>query len=395
MSDAINMDLYNVINIIENYNIKLTSEFLPIEDTSGLVSASEIKAPFDFPEKKRSRMDGFAFDIKIADFKKKLKVVAHLNANETYDHKLQADECIRCSTGSNLSKNQNAVVPIEFCNESNGYIEIDGTFRMKNRYIEEAGSIFKKNQVIINNGSIIDHRDVEKLALCRINSINVYKKPSIGIISTGSEITEQYIIKDSIINSNYHMLASFLSSKKIPFTYLGIVKDNYNEILNKINEATEHYDIVVTFGGTAFGQKDLIKKIIMESKGEIMAENLNASPGRTFKFAEINKKPVFILPGNPASASICIELFLNLFINKNYYNVKTTLINGTANFSLNKKQGFHKLIPGFISFDKDGIIFYDRINTQNYHRHFNGIAIIDAEIQSVKVGDSVDLYLIN
>jgi len=395
MSDYINMDLHNVINLIESYNIKLTSEFLPIEDSYGLVSVSEIKAPFDFPEKNRSRMDGIAFDINNSNLQEKFKIIDNLSANEIYDCELLPNECIRCSTGSNLSKNQNAIVPIEYCNESNGYIEVDSSYKMKDRYIEKAGSIFKKNQTIINSGTMIDHRDIEKLALCRINSINVYKKPSVGIISTGSEITEQYIIKDSIINSNYHMLASFLSSKKIPFTYLGIVKDNYNEILYKINEATEYYDIVVTFGGTAFGQKDLIKKILIESKGKIIAENLNVSPGRTFKFAEINKKPVFILPGNPASASICVELLLNLFINKNYYNLKTTFINGVANFSLNKKYGFHKLIPGFISFDKDRIIFHDRINTQNCHKHFNGIAIIDAEIQSVKVGDAVDLYLTN
>lgn len=394
MSNHNKMDLHYVLNIIENYHIKLTSEYLHIEDTCGLVSASEIKAPFGFPETNRSRMDGFAFDINNSNLQEKFKIINNITANEIYDRELLPNECIRCSTGSNLTKNQNGLVPIEYCKESNGYITIDSSYEMKDRYIEKAGSIFIKNETIISNGSIIDHRDIEKLALCRINSIKVYKKPSIGIISTGSEITEQYIVKGSIINSNYHMLASFLRSKNVPFSYLGIVKDNYDEILYKINEATERYDIVVTFGGTAFGQKDLIKKIILDSKGKIIAENLNVSPGRTFKFAEINKKPVFILPGNPASASICIEIFLNLFINKNYYNLKTTFISGIANFSLNKKPGFYKLIPGFISFDKNRIIFYDRINMQNCHNNFNGIAIIHAETQSVKVGDTVDLYLI-
>jgi len=75
----------------------------------------------------------------------------------------------------------------------------------------------------------------------------------------------------------------------------------------------------MTIGGTALGQRDFIKSVVASLGGILYNDMVNANPGKTFKFGEIQGKPLFVIPGNPASATICVEIFFNIFINSIYY----------------------------------------------------------------------------
>jgi molybdopterin biosynthesis enzyme len=101
---------------------------------------------------------------------------------------------------------------------------------------------------------------------------------------------------------------------------------------------------------------------------------------------------MFIFPGNPASASICIELFFDIFLNNIYYEEKYRLIDATAKFSLNKKKGFYKLIPGFFEIDGDKIMFFDRSTKYNKRKLGFAIAVIKKEQESLKSGETIKIY---
>jgi molybdopterin molybdotransferase len=385
-------DLFDILGFFSSYKIELPNEYLPIENTCNLVSSEDIFSSLDYPEKNRSKMDGYAFDIKSVDISKKIKIVGFLGANETFKRKLEANECVKCSTGSNLNNNLNTIVPVEYCIEKDGYIFVDKDFNFNDNYIEKRGSVLKKGELILGKNSIVDHRIIERFALNRLNCISVRKKPNIAVISTGSEITETFYSSNAIINSNYYMISSFLKSKDVPFSYLGVVKDRKEDIVNIVSEALKIYDVVMTFGGTALGEKDLLKNVINDLNGKLLFDGVNASPGKTFKFAVVGSKPMFIFPGNPASASICIELFFDIFLNNIYYEEKYRLIDATAKFSLNKKKGFYKLIPGFFEIDGDKIMFFDRSTKYNKRKLGFAIAVIKKEQESLKSGETIKIY---
>ena len=385
-------DLFDILGFFSSYKIELPNEYLPIENTCNLVSSEDIFSTLDYPEKNRSKMDGYAFDIKSVDISKKIKIVGFLGANETFKRKLEANECVKCSTGSNLNNNLNTIVPVEYCIEKDGYIFVDKDFNFNDNYIEKRGSVLKKGELILGKNSIVDHRIIERFALNRLNCISVRKKPNIAVISTGSEITETFYSSNAIINSNYYMISSFLKSKDVPFSYLGVVKDRKEDIVNIVSEALKIYDVVMTFGGTALGEKDLLKNVINDLNGKLLFDGVNASPGKTFKFAVVGSKPMFIFPGNPASASICIELFFDIFLNNIYYEEKYRLIDATAKFSLNKKKGFYKLIPGFFEIDGDKIMFFDRSTKYNKRKLGFAIAVIKKEQESLKSGETIKIY---
>jgi len=387
-------ELFYLLNFFSSYTTKLTTEYLPIEDTCNLVSSEDIFSTLDFPESNRSKMDGYAFDKNKVDISKRIKIVGFIGANETFEKKLGINECVKCSTGSNLNNNLNTVVPVEYCKEEDGYIFVDKEFNFSANYIEKKGSILKKGELILKKNCIVDYRDIEKFALNRLNCISVKKKPSIAVISTGSEITETFYSTNAIINSNYYMVSSFLKSKNIPFSYLGVVKDRKEDIVNIVSEAIKIYDIVMTFGGTALGEKDLLKNVINDLNGKLLFDGVNASPGKTFKFATVCDKPMFIFPGNPASASICIELFFNIFLNNIYYCEKYKLIEATGKFSLSKKKGFYKLIPGFLEIEGDKTIFYDRLTNVGRGKLLPAVGIVEKEKELLNIDEIIKVYII-
>lgn len=386
-------DLFELIEIIQQFGSAKQKEYISLEKSTGRLSARDILSEFDFPDTNRSRMDGYAVSSS-NDLKTGLSPIQHLSANEIFDGKLKTNECVRCSTGSKLADFLNIVIPVEYTKEENGKIYVSEEFSPGNDFIEQAGNIIKKGDTIISEGDIIDHRNIEKLALCRVNTVEVYKKPTIAIISTGSELTELYIQQTSVMNSNFYMISSFLENKKIPYNYLGIVQDKTEDIAKKLNDSTENYDLVVSFGGTALGKYDLITDAVSIARGELIVDGVNCSPGKTFKLARINNKPVFICPGNPASAAVCIELFLNIFINSNFYFKSPDFIKIESAFSLNKKAGFYKLIPSNIVFENNNFKIVDNLTRKVKNPISRALSIIPKDSSAIKKGDVVDACII-
>lgn len=76
-----------------------------------------------------------------------------------------------------------------------------------------------------------------------------------------------------------------------------------------IRSAMEEADIVVTTGGSSMGTTDFIKPVIEQRlQGNIIFGRVMVKPGKPTIFAQIPhhgfSKPLFGLPGNPASALV-------------------------------------------------------------------------------------------
>jgi molybdopterin biosynthesis enzyme len=137
-----------------------------------------------------------------------------------------------------------------------------------------------------------------------------------------------------------------------------------------------------------------LKNVINDLNGELLFDGVNASPGKTFKFATVCSKPMFIFPGNPASASICIELFFNIFLNNIYYCEKYKLIEAIGKFSLSKKKGFYKLIPGFLEIEGDKTIFYDRLTKVGRGKLLPAVGIVEKEKELLNSDETIKVYII-
>ncbi|BAI80493.1 molybdopterin biosynthesis protein MoeA [Deferribacter desulfuricans SSM1] len=380
-------DLYDAFKIIDSLTIKRNYHLINIENAFGKVSYKDIYAPISIPEYNISKMDGYAVNSSICDFTKPFQIIGEIFAGEEIKYNLKENEAYKVATGAKLSHNIDKVIPIE-----NSYKKDGNLFLIKQdkNFIQPKGSLIKEGEKILSKGDIIDHRIIELLASLRINCIETFKPIRIGIISTGSELTELFANSNNTLNSNYYMIFSFLKNFDTEVTYLGIEKDDFNAIKSKIESSINEYDILITIGGTGFSKADLIIDIINSLKGKILINGINASPGKTFKLATLENKPIFIIPGNPQSAIVCTELFIGFFLRG--ISRKNLLIKIPVNFSLIKKRGFYKIIKTITTVESNQLLNYDLY--QKKSKGFRSLTIIDKDIENLKEGDLCDTFLL-
>lgn len=86
--------------------------------------------------------------------------------------------------------------------------------------------------------------------------------------------------------------------------------------VNAIKKGLDEADILLTTGGTSMGPTDLLKPVIERHfGGHIHFGRVTIKPGKPTTFATIHlengkTKPIFALPGNPASALVTFHIFV-------------------------------------------------------------------------------------
>lgn len=69
-------------------------------------------------------------------------------------------------------------------------------------------------------------------------------------------------------------------------------------------------DLLVTVGGASVGDYDIVKPALAELGLELFVQTINIRPGKPTWFGRLGDgRLVLGLPGNPASAMVCAELF--------------------------------------------------------------------------------------
>src|SRR5256714_9205413 len=99
----------------------LAPEEVLLPEALGRVLAEDVASPHDLPPFDASAMDGFAV---IAGPAAQLRVVDESRAGSPAGRALGAGEAIRISTGAELPRGADAVVPVERVAEHDGVVEV-------------------------------------------------------------------------------------------------------------------------------------------------------------------------------------------------------------------------------------------------------------------------------
>ncbi|MFW9896682.1 MAG: molybdenum cofactor synthesis domain-containing protein, partial [Candidatus Thorarchaeota archaeon] len=158
------------------------------------------------------------------------------------------------------------------------------------------------------------------LASVGSKEIWVYKKPIVSLLSTGNEIVSHDVNNleiGKIYDVNSVVLKKAIENTGVIVQYLGIIKDDYNELKNVIDKALKVSDIIILSGGTSKGEGDLGPQVLEKYDNiELMIHGVKIKPGKPIIFAKLNEKMIFILPGYPTSALSCFYVFIDKFLRK-------------------------------------------------------------------------------
>ena len=309
--------------INEKFNEYYTpqSEIIDIAESNNRITFSKIESEIDFPPFNRSLKDGFA--IKSEDSygvneenPKKLKVIDFLEAGSFTDKTVELGKCVEISTGAPIPEGADAVVMVEFSNrpEDNDELEEDEIEILASvtpsQDIGQKGSDVKKGQIILEENILLNPPKIGVIAAQGIDTVEVYKKPKVGIISTGNELlTNQEELKPGKI---YDVGVNNCGGEG---ECLGIVKDVYDDLKTKIQDSLKECDILLCSGGTSAGVGDNIRHILDEL-GEVHIHGITVQPGKPTILGVVDGKIVIGLPGNPVSAIVIFNVFVAPAIKK-------------------------------------------------------------------------------
>ncbi|NIM07010.1 MAG: molybdopterin molybdenumtransferase MoeA, partial [Armatimonadetes bacterium] len=147
----------------------------------------------------------------------------------------------------------------------------------------------------------------------------VYRRPRLGLLSTGNEIIPPDTEPEpgQIRDINSAALTAAARNIGAEVIFFGIVRDNREELRARLKETFESCDMVILSGGTSVGIEDMVAECIAElGPPGILAHGLSLRPGKPVIIAAAQNKPVFGLPGHPASSLLTFDLVVSPLLRK-------------------------------------------------------------------------------
>jgi len=290
------------------------TESVSIEDALDRVLAEEIVANMSVPPFDRAAMDGYAVKAEetfgASSFKPKaLRLAEILHAGASSNTVLSKGDCVQVATGSPIPKGADAVVMVEFT-ERNG----DNVNILKPVYpranISPKGEDIEKGKVVIKAGEQLFPARIGALAALGRKKVEVYEKPRIAVVPTGTEIKEvgSSLEEGQIYDVNSYTLSSIINKNGAAPMKRKAVPDTTDELRNATKTLLKH-DMIVFSGGSSVGERDLLMSVIQEF-GNVVFHGIQVKPGKPTLFALVSGKPVFGMPGYPTSCLINAYLLL-------------------------------------------------------------------------------------
>jgi molybdopterin molybdotransferase len=290
----------------------LDSEIVDLKDALNRVLAEDIIAKVDIPPFDRAAMDGYAVRAEDTygaseDNPIRLKLLGKIEAGEKPSIEVHEGEAIEIATGAPIPKGANAVEMIEYTKKiSDKVIEVFKQIA-PGENVSKVGEDVKKGELLLKAGIRLKPYDLGIIASLGISKVKVFKKPKVGVLSTGNELVElgAPLEPGKIINSNRIMISAMVEELGgIPID-LGIAKDSLEDIKNKIIDGLKKSDFIIITGGTSVGEKDLVAEAINSiGKPGMIVHGIAIRPGMPTGLAIVEGKPIASLSGYPVAATI-------------------------------------------------------------------------------------------
>jgi molybdenum cofactor synthesis domain-containing protein len=301
--------------IEENLKPMERTEAILLEEACGRVLASDIVSEMDVPPFDRAAMDGYA--VRAEDTygasthsPKRLRLIAVQGVGEVYKGEVKPGECIQVSTGSPIPKGCDAVVMREYVKRVNEVVDVYLPV-YPGANISKRGEDIKRGETVAERETLLTPAKIGALAAIGVKRVEVFEKPKVAIIATGSEVRPPGVSlrPGEIYDVNSYTLSTIVSNQGCIPIRIGVVPDEWEALNRAIQDATKRYDMIVLSGGSSVGETDLIRGVV-EELGVVVFHGLRIKPGKPTLFALIDGKPLFGMPGYPTSCLSNAYLFL-------------------------------------------------------------------------------------
>lgn len=278
----------------------LGAEMVALDHALGRVTAEAVWAKTSAPHYHASAMDGYA--VSAAD--------THAASDANPVSLARPTQAHYVDTGDPLPAWANAVIPIENVQATPEVIEIRAAVTPWS-HVRPMGEDMVATELVLPANHTLRPVDLGAIAGCGHATVNVWRKPKVAVIPTGTELVPigSDLRPGDILEYNSLVLAAQVAQWGGEPTRYAIVPDDFDRICAAVAEAAATHDLVLLNAGSSAGSEDFSARVV-STLGELLVHGVAVRPGHPVIIGMIKDRPIIGVPGYPVSAALTGEIFV-------------------------------------------------------------------------------------
>jgi molybdopterin molybdotransferase/putative molybdopterin biosynthesis protein len=295
--------------LFAKWSAPIRTEQINTVDVLYRVLATDVFSLCDKPVYRDSKMDGVA--VKSANFANGIPDASNWKLGTDY---------VRADTGDDFDDAFDAVIAVEDVKFlANGGLKFSPNLEpiLPGTDVAKQGDSIAKGMLLCEKGTRLLPADLAAIAMGAVSEIEVYKKPIVVFIPTGSELVPlgQIPKRGETVCSNSILAKTMLEEMGAIAVTSEPISDNPEALAEALDKALLVADVVVLSAGTSKGSEDFCHALLAE-RGELLFHGVASAPGRPMAGAIVDGKPVINVAGPPVACYNGLEWCVKAVINK-------------------------------------------------------------------------------
>ncbi len=298
--------------VLNDFPLSLDKEEVPLRESLHRVLAEDLSSPIDMPPFDKSAMDGYALNS--GDASLSYRVVEVIPAGKPSVAPIVPGTCAGIMTGAMLPPGADRVIKRECARQENGFMRMIAEDNNPN--ILHQGEDIRAGEQVLRSGTLIRPAEIALLASLGIGTVPVFRKPLVGIVTTGAELIPpgRPLKPGQIYDSNSFSIGSQTVDAGADALQYGTVGDDEDAIRSAVTDLTKRCRLVILSGGVSAGDFDFVPDVLRKLGVHLHFEKISVQPGMPTVFGSKEDRLFFGLPGNPVSTFVIFEVFIKPFL---------------------------------------------------------------------------------
>lgn len=302
------ISVQEAFSILQNNLPTLEEVAYPLFQARKHILAKSLLSPINMPPFRQSAMDGYALCLHDALV---YEIIGEIKAGDSHLVELLPGQAVKIFTGAAVPDSAQAVIQIEKVAANGTQLLLDELVHPETN-VRPIGEQIMTGDLALEKGTVLNAAAIGFLAGLGFTKVSVYKKPRVGIVVTGNELSKPGTPLEygKVYESNGIMLQSALVDAFYDEVTLYEVNDDFENTKNKLQEALTANEVVLVSGGISVGDYDFVARALKELHVETLFYKVNQKPGKPLFAGKLHDKIVFALPGNPAACLTCFYVYV-------------------------------------------------------------------------------------
>lgn len=313
-------DLADAVALLQRRLRTLPEELVDLHAAAGRVLAAAVVADTSVPNFDRAAMDGYALRGQETFGASPYNTLEFTLAGEAlpgrpYGGVVQAGQAVRIMTGAPMPQGADAVLQAENAEERPPAQLLVAEPVPPGKNVGRRGEDIQCGVTVFEAGRLLRPQDVGVLASLGASPVAVCRRPTVAILVTGDELLPCGAKPEGcrIVDSNSVMLEALVRRDAGVPTIAPLIPDRRDAVRQAMQAATA--DVLFVSGGSSVGQEDHAPLVLAEL-GELAIHGLALRPASPTGLGFLGDRPVFLLPGNPASCLCAYDLLAGLAVRR-------------------------------------------------------------------------------